>query len=61
MMDVKIQRHVKVRSNANPYLPEYKEYFEERKKWTKDCSLIQWKLDKKLNVIMDENLLGVKP
>ena len=61
MMDVKIQRHVKVKSCANPYLPEYKEYFEARKKWTKDCSLIQWKLDKKLNVIMDENLLGDQP
>ncbi|HAT1916200.1 MULTISPECIES: group II intron reverse transcriptase/maturase [unclassified Legionella] len=58
MMDIKIQRHVKVRSIANPYLPEYKEYFEGRKKWTKQCSFIQWVKDQKLNVIGSELLLG---
>jgi RNA-directed DNA polymerase len=58
MMDIKIQRHVKVRSIANPYLPEYKEYFEDREKWTKQCSFIQWVKDQKSNVIGSELLLG---
>ena len=58
MMDIKIQRHVKVRSSANPYLPEYVKYFEDRKKWTKDCSFIQRIKDKRLNVIGSEYLLG---
>lgn len=58
MMDIKIQRHVKIRSNANPYLPEYAKYFEDRAKWSKDCSLIQRNKDKKLNVIGSDYLLG---
>ncbi|HAT8127272.1 TPA: group II intron reverse transcriptase/maturase [Legionella pneumophila] len=58
MMDTKIQRHVKIRSQANPYLPEYIEYFNDRKKWTKECSLIQWYRDRKLNVIESDELLG---
>lgn len=28
---VPIQRHIKIRAEANPYNPEYKEYFEKRK------------------------------
>lgn len=51
MMDIKIQRHVKVRSSANPYLPEYVEYYEQRNKWAKSCSFIQRERDKILNVI----------
>ena len=58
MMDIKIQRHVKIRASANPYLPEYKEYFESRKKWTKDCSFIQRKNDLYTNVIESEYMLG---
>lgn len=58
MMDTKIQRHVKIRSAANLYLPEYNEYFEERKKWAQKRSLTQWIIDKKLNVIGSELLLG---
>lgn len=58
MMDTKIQRHVKIRAAANPYLPEYNEYFEERKKWAQKRSLTQWIIDKKLNVIGSELLLG---
>jgi RNA-directed DNA polymerase len=59
MMDTKIQRHIKIRSRANPYLPEYADYFAERKKWAKECSLIQWYRDKRLNVIESEELPGV--
>ena len=33
MMDVKIQRHVKIRSVANPFDPDYWDYFEQRKLW----------------------------
>lgn len=58
MMDIKIQRHIKIRSSANPYLPEYAKYFEDRRKWTKDCSYIQWMKDKRTNVIGSEYLLG---
>ncbi|HAT1130665.1 TPA: group II intron reverse transcriptase/maturase [Legionella pneumophila subsp. pneumophila] len=58
MMDVKIQRHVKIKSIANPYLPEHNKYFEERIKWAKKRSLTQWVIDKKLNVIGSELLLG---
>ena len=58
MMDTKIQRHIKIRSNANPYFPEYFEYFEDRKKWAKKRSFIQWAIDKKFNVIEGELLLG---
>jgi RNA-directed DNA polymerase len=58
MMDIKIQRHVKVRSSANPYLPEYIEYFEDRRKWSKDFSFIQRMKDKQLNVIGSDYLLG---
>ncbi|AAU28136.1 TPA: group II intron reverse transcriptase/maturase [Legionella pneumophila] len=58
MMDIKIQRHVKIRSSANPYLPEYVKYFEDRKKWAKDCSFVQRIKDKQLNVIGSEYLLG---
>jgi RNA-directed DNA polymerase len=58
MMDIKIQRHVKIRSIANPYLPEYKEYFEERVKWAKKRSLTQWIIEKQLNVIDSDLLLG---
>jgi len=32
MMDIPIQRHVKIRRDANPYDPAYLEYFEKRKK-----------------------------
>ena len=53
MMDTKIQRHIKIRSIANPYLPEYKKYFEEREKWAKKCAIIQWIRDKNTNVILD--------
>jgi RNA-directed DNA polymerase len=58
MMDIKIQRHVKIRSHANPYLPEYVEYFENRKKQNKEQALIRWNRDRKLNVIGSEELLG---
>ena len=58
MMDIKIQRHVKIRSAANPYLPEYSEYFEERNKWAQKRSFTQWIIDKRLNVIGSELLLG---
>ena len=58
MMDTKIQRHVKIRSAANPYLPEYNEYFEERNKWSQKRSFTQWIIDKRLNVIGSELLLG---
>lgn len=58
MMDIKIQRHVKIRSAANPYLPEYSEYFEERNKWVQKRSFTQWIIDKRLNVIGSELLLG---
>ena len=58
MMDIKIQRHVKIRSSANPYLPEYVKYFEDRKKWAKDCSFVQRIKDKQLNIIGSEYLLG---
>jgi RNA-directed DNA polymerase len=58
MMDTKIQRHVKIRSIANPYFPEYFEYFEDRMKWAKKRSFIQWIIDKKSNVIDSELLLG---
>ncbi|BAC07667.1 group II intron reverse transcriptase/maturase [Thermosynechococcus vestitus] len=30
--DTRIQRHVKIKADANPFLPEWAEYFEERKK-----------------------------
>ena len=58
MMDIKIQRHIKVRSIANPYLPEYREYYREREKVMKARSFIQWNIDRKLNVIESEELLG---
>lgn len=54
MMDTKIQRHIKIRSAANLYLPENREYFESRQKLIKEICLIQWKLDRKRNVITDE-------
>ena len=52
-MDTKIPRHIKIRSIANPYLPEYRKYFEEREKWAKKCAIIQWIRDKNTNVILD--------
>jgi RNA-directed DNA polymerase len=55
MMDTKIQRHIKIKSPANLYLPEYKEYFENREKQIKDTAIIQWKRNKRINVITDEN------
>lgn len=58
MMDTKIQRHIKIRSNSNPYLPEHIEYFEDRLKWAKKRSFIQWIIDKKFNVLDSELLLG---
>jgi len=58
MMDTKIQRHIKIRSNSNPYLPEHFEYFEDRMKWAKKRSFIQWIIDKKFNVLDSELLLG---
>jgi RNA-directed DNA polymerase len=58
MMDTKIQRHVKVRSSANPYLPEYIEYYEERNKWAKSRSFIQREREKMLNVIDSDTLPG---
>ena len=58
MMDTKIQRHIKIRSSANPYFPEHCEYFEDRKNWAKKRSFTQWVIDKKLNVIDCESLLG---
>jgi RNA-directed DNA polymerase len=58
MMDTKIRRHIKIRSNANPYLPEYTEYFAERKKRTKEGSIIQWKRAQLVNVIDSDMLLG---
>ena len=35
---VPIRYHVKIRSNANPYLPEFDKYFFQRKKWREDLS-----------------------
>ena len=55
MMDTKIQRHIKIKSSANPFLPEYKEYFDNREKRIKDTAIIQWKRNKRINVITDEN------
>ena len=54
-MDTKIQRHIKIKSSANPFLPEYKEYFDNREKRIKDTAIIQWKRNKRINVITDEN------
>ena len=30
IMDTAIKRHIKIKAEANPYLPEFEEYFEQR-------------------------------
>ncbi len=35
---VPIRYHVKVKSNANPYLPEFDKYFFKRTKWREDLA-----------------------
>lgn len=58
MMDTKIRRHIKIRSNANPYLPEYTEYFVDRKKRMREGSITQWRRAQLVNVIDSDMLLG---
>ena len=57
MMDVKIQRHIKIRAVATPYLSEFKEYFKDRKRLMGKISLIQRRMDKFRNSIWDGNEL----
>jgi hypothetical protein len=35
---VPIRYHVKIKSNANPYLPEFDKYFFQRQKWREDLA-----------------------
>jgi len=41
--DIRIKRHVKIRADATPYDPEYKDYFKERKqnKNQTDCRTVK--------------------
>ena len=41
MMDVKIQRHVKIRGEAHPFDAAYWDYFDNRKKWKQRVSIVQ--------------------
>ena len=45
MMDVMIQRHVKVRSGVNPFDTQYREYYQERKLWKAKVSERQRRKD----------------
>ena len=51
---VPIRYHVKIRSHANPYLPEYDKYFSQRQIWrgilAKECKQITTFIDKETNV-----------
>jgi len=38
--DTKIRRHIKIKSDANPFNPLYKEYFDKREKDRKQRSMI---------------------
>ena len=51
---VSIRYHVKIKSNANPYLPEFDKYFFQRLKWredlAKECKQITKFVEKETNV-----------
>ena len=48
MMDTKIQRHIKIRANVNPFDPEQKEYFHKRVEWKQRMRKIQCCADKRI-------------
>lgn len=56
MMDIKIQRHVKIKSCANLFDPEYRRYFQERDIWKSEVSLRQRKHDMAIYAKMQDNL-----
>jgi RNA-directed DNA polymerase len=57
MMDVRIQRHVLIRGNANPFDAAYCDYFQKRKQWKKSQSGIQRRADRRIYAKMQSSLL----
>ena len=56
MMDTKIQRHVKIRSIVNPFVPKYRDYFQQRELWKTKVRLTQRKVDKDIYALMQMHL-----
>lgn len=56
MMDTKIQRHVKIRSIVNPFIPKDREYFQQRELWKTKVRLTQRKVDKDIYARMQMHL-----
>lgn len=56
MMDVRIQRHVKIRGEAHPFDPGYKEYFSKRKEWKKSVSDRQRRASRRIYAQMQASL-----
>ena len=50
---VPVRYHIKIKSNANPYLPEFDKYFFQRQKWredlAKECKQITTFVEKEIN------------
>lgn len=57
LMDIKIQRHVKIRSEAHPFSRKYHEYFSKRNNWKKVVSDRQRGLTKKIYRQMQRSIL----
>lgn len=56
MMDIKIQRHVKIKSSINPFNPEDRAYYQERALWKQEVCLRQRKHDRAIYAKMQRNL-----
>ena len=56
MMDVKIQRHIKVKSSANIFDPTAREYFQKRALWKAEIRLRQRKHSQAIYAKMQRNL-----
>ena len=56
MMDVRIQRHIKIRSEANPFDPTFREYFQKRKQWKQSQSRFQRRADRRIYGQMQSSL-----
>lgn len=56
MMDIRIQRHVKIRGQVHPFNREYRDYFLDRKEWKKTVSERQHKISQRIYAQMQSSL-----